>query len=146
MITPSPTTEIEPGLARGTLTEVRESAGVTITLSIANSSYGLLLHTASKPSTPIGKRIVGRISVKARRVDPIPAGGVYVEPVTGRPRRVQGRVISISDSAPAITVDAGVPIELVLTAPGQSPRDFQPGMLVSCDVLPGATFEPVEQG
>ena len=92
----------------------------------------------------VAKRILGTIRVDARRVDRVDTGGKYVEPVYGRPRRVQGRVLLVNDSSRTLVVDAGMPIHLHLLDDRQRPGDFAPGDLVSCDVRDGATFTPVE--
>ena len=42
---------------------------------------------------------------EAKRIDVVTTGGRYVEPVYGRPRRVQGTVIAIEDGA--VVVNAG---------------------------------------
>jgi len=69
-------------------------------------------------------------------------GGRYVEPVYGRPRRVQGSVIAIDQANNAVVVDATIPIHCTPTDPRQKATDFQPGQFVSFDVLEGATFTP----
>ena len=141
MIYPAPTSKIDPALARGTLEEI---AGPTATqpgyivVSVPNTSYRLHL----RPSTPItaelGKRIIGTIRAKARRIDSVQTGGRYVEPVFGRPRRIQGSVIAVT--ADAVVVDATMPIHVTPTDPRQKPTDFAPGQFVSFDALEGATF------
>lgn len=145
MITPAPTGAINPTHARGTLAEVIAATATKpafIVLQIPNSSYQLHLAPAGPISTPVGKRIVGIIRAEARRVDVVDTGGRYVEPVFGRPRRVQGAVIATNPTNATITVDAGIPITLKLLAPNQQPADFNAGDLVSCDVMEGATFTP----
>ncbi len=141
MITPSPTTPIDPALARGVLAEVRAQTATRpaiLVLRVPNTSYELHLRPANEVTTPVGKRVVGVIRVEARRVDKVGTGGRYVEPVAGRPRRVQGRVVRVEGEA--VVVDAGVPIHLLLTDARQKATDFEPGEVVSCDVLDGATF------
>ncbi|QYO64365.1 hypothetical protein [Leptolyngbya sp. 7M] len=84
-------------------------------------------------------RIIGIIRAKARRIDEVTTGGRYIEPVYGRPRRVQGTVVAIEPDA--VVVNAGMPIHCTPTDPRQRPGDFKPGQFVSFDVLEGATFE-----
>lgn len=143
MIHPSPTTRIAPGLARGVL---KESVAATATkpahvrLSFSNTSYVLyLLPTAPVAAEP-GDKVFGTISARARRVDAVPSGGQFVEPVIGRPRRVQGRVVA--KEGDKIVVDAGVPIHCSLTDGRQHAADFPVGEMVSFDVLDGASFTP----
>jgi len=143
MIHPAPTSRIDPHLARGVLTRiVPESATKPgyIVVSIPNSRYELHLLPTGTIAAPVGKRIVGVINAQARRVDSVTTGGRYIEPVMGRPRRVQGTVVAGDDQAGSITVNAGVPIICRLTDARQSASQFEPGDLVSFDVLPGATF------
>lgn len=145
MIQPAPTSRIAPDRTRGVLQAVTAPTASRpgfITLAISNTSYQLHLIPAGEISTPAGKRIVGRIHAQARRVDKVSTGGRYVEPVFGRPRRVQGAVLSTDVGARTITVDAGVAIACTLTDPRQNPADFEPGDLVSFDALDGATFTP----
>lgn len=142
MITPAPTTKIDPSLARGTLTEVVAPTATKtgfIKVSFPNTSYELHLIPLQPSRTEPGKKVHGVIRAKARRIDTVQTGGRYVEPVFGRPRRVQGTVISAS--ATEILINAGVPIHLSPTDARQKAADFQPGQFVSCDVMDGATFE-----
>lgn len=154
MIHPSPTTKIDPAIARGVLERVQpahtpEPAHVVI--SFPNTSYqtALVLRAGKGSETDagalqarIGKRILGRIWLSARRVDVVDTGGRYLEPVFGRPRRVQGSVIARLDDQRTIIVDAGVPIHCRLTDERQRPEDFEIGALVSFDALDGASFTP----
>lgn len=142
MITPSPTTKLEVGLARGVYGGVApESPGraACITFVVPNTSYQLSLVPIGEIGAKVGARLLGVIRARARRVDVVQTGGRYVEPVFGRPRRVQGRIVKIEESA--IVVDAGVPIHCALQDERQTPDQFEVGQLVSFDVLDGATFE-----
>jgi hypothetical protein len=143
MITPSPTTKIEPGVARGTLGSVVPETATKpgyITFEVPNTNYVLHLRPTGAIATPPGKRLLGTIRVEARRIDVVTTGGKFIEPVMGRPRRVQGTVVRAEGGA--VVVDAGVPVHLVPTDPRQNASQFEPGTLVGCDVLEGATFAP----
>jgi len=63
-----------------------------------------------------------------------------LEPVYGRPRRIQGRVVDRDPAANNLTVRAAVPLVCELVA-GQRAADFPIGTLVSFDVEPGAWYE-----
>ncbi len=142
MITPSPTTKIDPTLARGVLTDVVAATATKpafVKVSFPNTSYELHLLPVASPRTEVSKRILGIVRAKARRIDIVQTGGKFVEPVSGRPRRVQGRVVSVVGDS--VVVDAGVPIHITPTDPRQKASDFQPGAIVGFDVLDGATFE-----
>lgn|SRR5262245_48493921 len=143
MITPSPTSKIDPTLARGTLVDVVAPTATKsgfIKFAVPNTNYEIYLHPTDPITTPPGKRLVGVIRAQARRIDVVETGGRYVEPVYGRPRRVQGSVIRAENGA--VVVDAGVPIHCTATDTRQRAEDFQPGQIVSFDVLDGATFTP----
>jgi hypothetical protein len=143
MIQPSPTSKIDPSLARGTYVGAIAATAVKpamVNVTFANTNYELHLVPTSSVHTEPGKRLIGSIRAKARRVDKVQSGGRYVEPVMGRPRRVQGAIVAINAAARTITVDAAVPIECTLTDERQSPGQFAVGDFVSFDVLDGATF------
>lgn len=143
MISPAPTSKIDPSLARGTLAEVVPATATKpafIKMTVPNTSYELHLLPTGPIAAPVGKRLIGTVRAQARRVDVVQTGGRYIEPVYGRPRRVQGRVVSGDEATNTITVDAGVPIRVKLLDARQKAADFHAGEFVSFDVLDGATF------
>lgn len=120
---------------------VHERDDESVVLSIPGSDYRIRLLVEQPLTTPVGDKIEGRITVQARRMDTITAGGRYVEPVEGRPRRVQGRIIQVDEKQRSVVVGAGVPIHCRLHEL-QKPADFQVDQMVTMDVEPGATFTP----
>lgn len=143
MIKPSPTGTIDPTLARGTLLErIAQTATkpAYIVLGFANTDYQMHLLPEGEITGEVGKRIIGTIHAKARRVDVCGTGGRYAEPVYGRPRRVQGAVVSIDGPTNTLVVEAGMPIHCELTDQRQKAGDFTVGDVVTFDVLDGATF------
>jgi hypothetical protein len=145
MIHPAPTSRIDPSLARTTLAELVPASATKpaiVKLNVPNTSYELHLRPTGAITGAPAKRLIGTIAAQARRIDMVETGGRYLEPVYGRPRRVQGTVVSGDDSRRVLVIDAGVPIHLTLGDQRQRPSDFAPGTLVSCDVLDGATFTP----
>jgi hypothetical protein len=147
MIHPAPTTRIAPGLARATLNEAVPATATKpahVRLSFANTSYVLYLLPAAPIKAQPGEKVFGTIQARARRVDRVPSGGRFVEPVIGRPRRVQGRVVG--HSGDTLVVDAGVPMHCSLTDDRQHVGDFPVGEMVSFDVLEGASFTPKSDG
>lgn len=115
-----------------------------IVLGIPGTDYKLhLVPIGSVTPDPRG-RVRGVIRAQAQRVDIVGTGGRFIEPVFGRPRRVQGRILSGDVAANTITLHAGAgPITVTLTDPRQTTGDFARGQLVGFDVLRGATFTPV---
>src|SRR5579862_6881697 len=111
MIHPAPTTKLDSTLARGTLAS---STKAFVGVEFPNTNYLMHLILSDPMDVEIGGRMIGKVSVQARRVDVVNTGGRYIEPVIGRPRRVQGRVVSWDDASRMLVVDAGVPIHLEL--------------------------------
>lgn len=132
-------TTTNPTTARGTLHATSEGH---VTMAVPGTSYQLLLSVYQPVTTPIGKRLVGAIRGNARRIDKTGSGGRYIEPVYGRPRRIQGSVISVNPADQSITIDAGLPISVKPTDPRQRFDQFQVGDFVATDLLNGATFTP----
>lgn len=143
---------------RGVLEEVVGATATTpgyVVVSIPGSSYRLHLRPIGEAlgrlvPARVGQRVRGRISCDARRVDVVGTGGRYVEPVIGRPRRVQGTVLAVDLAHNALVVNAGgsagvdgvaLPMRCRLTDQRQRAEQFSEGQLVSMDVLDGATIE-----
>ncbi|MEM1331218.1 MAG: hypothetical protein AAGG07_11715 [Planctomycetota bacterium] len=144
MLQPAPITKLPAHLARGKLAEhLPETATKPerVVITFPNTSYRTELIPTGTIQCELGKRIHGVIRAEARRADKVGSGGRYVEPVFGRPRRVQGHVLANDFEPGTILVHAGVPIVCTLTDARQKPEDFEQGDFVSFDVHPGATFE-----
>lgn len=124
--------------ARGIL-ETQTSGHVII--AFPGTSYQMQLNVDLPVNTQPGKKIVGTIRGQARRIDKVGTGGRYVEPVFGRPRRVQGSVIAVDLANQSITIDAGVPM-VCKTDGRQRAEDFLVGDFVTMEILAGATFSP----
>ncbi len=145
MLHPAPTSRIAPTLARGELADIIAPTATRpghVVITFPNTNYRMHLIPTAPISTPVGKRIVGTIRATARRVDLVDTGGKFVEPVYGRPRRVQGSVLGGDDHSCTLIVDAGMPIHCTMTDPRQVPSQFATGAMVGFDVLDGATFTP----
>jgi len=146
MLHPAPTTKLDPTLARGTIIEVRDETATSpayVVLSFPNTSYKSFLETEDELDTlrsKIGELVIGRISAQARRVDRPQAGGRRIEPCLGPPRRIAGTVEGIDPHANVLVVNAGAPVLLTLTAPGQRASDFVDAGYIAGDLIPGARF------
>lgn len=128
-------------LAAGKLLEERPGM---IIMGIPGTDYRLHLLTDDQVTCGPAGRIAGRVHARAKRVDVVGTGGRFIEPVYGRPRRLQGRIIAGDAQANTITINCVIPITCTLTA-GQTVADFKLGQLVSFDVESGATFQPVKE-
>lgn len=138
MLSPAETIRKDARLAEGRLAGQEDGF---ITLAIPGTDYRLKLAVHAPLDAAPGAKIRGEIRARARRVDAAPSGGCYIEPVIGRPRRVQGRVAQLLPERNALLVHAGLPVDLQLTE-AQRAGDFAPGQIVTTDVEPGAEFLP----
>ncbi|MFN0011084.1 MAG: hypothetical protein ACKVS8_05495 [Phycisphaerales bacterium] len=145
-------------VARATLAEIVPATATKhahIVLTLTGSSYALHLRTtpaaADSLAARLGKKVSGIITVQARRVDVAGTGGRFIEPLVGRPRRVQGTVLARDTAANTLTLNAAgaaavdgpsLPILLKLTDARQRADQFAVGVMVGCDVLDGGTFDP----
>jgi len=145
MLHPAPTSKIAQHLARGTVAEhiaATATRPAFIVVTVSNTSYKLHLEPTCPIDTPVGKRVVGTIQAQARRVDVVTTGGRFIDPVFGRPRRVQGVVVRADAGSNTLIVHAGVPMICSLTDARQNAGEFSEGDFVSFDILRGATFTP----
>jgi len=125
---------------------LEEKSEDRIVLSLPETDYRLhLLVDQQAMAGEVGKRVAGRILARAMRVDRVRVGGRFIEPVFGRPRRLQGRVTAIDPGANTITVQCPCPITCELSV-NQKAGDFRPGELVAFDVKAGTRFEPIGDG
>jgi len=128
----------DPSQARGVLLE---KAADRVVMAVRGTEYKLHLVIDAPVATDVNKRIAGRVIAEVNRVDQAVGGGRFVEPVMGRPRRLQGEVIATDVDANTLTIGSIVPFVCKLMVDQQA-GDFQLGMLVGCDVRRGARFEP----
>ena len=126
-------------LTTGYLAEVGQD---TIVLALANTDYRLHLAVTDLVNGEIDKPISGRITARARRVDPMQSGGRFVEPVYGRPRRIQGTIIATDPQANTISVQcAGRCTFICELVTNQHANEFEVGTLVGFDIERGAKLE-----
>lgn len=120
-----------------------ESSAEHVVLSLPESDYRVRFETKGEPSTPAGKRISGTIRAQAQRIDVVATGGRFIDPVYGRPRRIQGTIISVDAAADTVTICPHDAMPVVCrTNEAQRAAQFKPGQFVACDLAPGATFTP----
>ena len=124
-------------VAHGVLAEVKEGA---IVLGVPGTDYRVHLVISGAAQGKAGDHISGTIYATAKRVDKIPTGGRFIDPVYGRPRRLQGRVISLDPVKNVITVFSGLPFHCTMMA-AQKTNEFEVGQMVAFDIERGARFE-----
>jgi hypothetical protein len=114
-----------------------------IVVALPGTDYQLHLVADAQPCTEAQGRVRGRVIAQARRIDIVNTGGVFIEPVIGRPRRIQGKVIARDPAANTLTIKAIAPLVCHLDAL-QKTEQFPIGALVSFDIERGARFEPMK--
>ena len=142
-----PTTPATSSTVRGVLISRSENQ---IVLGLPGTDYQLHLEIEETDDLDAQPNdwVTGIIHARARRVDTVHTGGRFIEPVYGRPRRLQGTIVGTDLDANTITVDCGPTSESVRTGcpfvcelvAGQKSAHLGVGALVGFDVERGATF------
>jgi hypothetical protein len=135
--------------ARGKITEVRDDL---IVFHPVDTTYQLHLQRAERGASmpAVGDRPVELIiRARARKVWTVPSGGLFIAPIFGPPRTVQGRVRYLDERWMVLSAGPHVVIELPVSdaAYDLARGPVEVGALVNVAALPGATFEllaPVE--
>lgn len=133
------TATAEPSLqTRGRLAEITDE-GIVLTVPGTNYKIDLVLEGDLPEDVELNDWITGTVRAEAQRVDLMKAGGRFIEPVFGRPRRVQGRILGGDVEQNIIVIDCGVKLHAKLM-PLQNASDFMTEQLVGFDIHAGATF------
>jgi hypothetical protein len=112
----------------------------TIVIGVSGSNYHLRLAVAEPVNASAGERVMGTINAKGLRVHVATAGGLFIEPISGEPRIVAGRVESIDTDAGAIVVQSVVPMCVQLETPEEA-ASLRVGDLVNFHVRSGTMWQ-----
>jgi len=129
-------TSTDTTVTRGLLLEHSPGRAV-IALPGSDYQLHLLIPHPVEPG-PHGE-VSGRIAARALKVDRVGTGGLFIEPLYGRPRRVQGRVVSRDAAANTLTVAAPCVVVAQLDVT-QRATDFPLGDLVACNIQNGSSW------
>ncbi len=131
-------------LAHVTQGKVIAVNGSTVVFKPANSTYELHLTIASGSyNGPMNEPVHAILRATARKVYTVPSGGLFVTPIIGPTRILQGRVREAEAGQIALQCTANFNVTLP-TIPGSvelARGPIQDGALVNAVLLPGATFE-----
>ena len=133
-------------LSHATKGRVVSATGPTVVFKPANSTYELHLTNLGGDYTgPIDAPVRAVIRATARKVYTVPSGGLFVTPIMGPTRIIQGRVGDLSPTELAVEAVATVNVTLPKTAGAieLAEGDIRSGTLVNVVLMPGATFEQV---
>ena len=126
--------------ARGKVLEIN---GRTVVFHPANTTYRMHLGFAAGASVPNDAPVEAVIRLGARKVWTVPSGGLFVTPIFGPPRIVQGRVRYLDERHVVLNVGVNVVVELPSSdaAYDLARGPIEVGALVNASIQPGATFE-----
>lgn len=113
-----------------------------VELAIPGTDYRLTLAVDAVLPPSVDQRVTGVLHARAKRVDVVGTGGRFVEPVFGRPRRLQGRIVGGDVAGNRIYVNCGGPVFVCeLTDARQQAAHFAVGQIVGFDVEAGSKLE-----
>ncbi len=114
-----------------------------IVVSIPHTQYEseLNLSNTSGVKVTAGKHITGIVHARALKMHRATGGGVFIEPVQGHPRSLQGRILATDLVNNKLLVHVVIPM-WVTVAQGQAASDFATGELINFYVESGTSFTP----
>ena len=113
-----------------------------VTLAVPGSNYrNSFLLQGDASGLPPGTRVHGTIYAPAWKVDRVELGGNYVEPLFGRPRRMQGTILSVNPAANELTVQVGYQATVSLPE-GYRADEYKVGERIGWDNIEMPVFEP----
>lgn len=115
-----------------------------VTLNIPGTHYELHLKPTEEVTPSPQGRVRGQVRLPVWKLDVVTAGGAFIEPVYGKPRRVQGSVTAVLPLTNSVVVDVcGQPIIGDLPSRWNA-AELVIGSRVGLDIPEGGTFEPVQ--
>lgn len=116
-----------------------------LTLRTSNNNYRNAFQVAASVAPAglpgPGHSVRGTIQAPAWKLDVVSEGGNYVEPLYGRPRRMQGMVLAVNAVGNELTVQVGYEVTVKLPDRYRA-ADYPPGTRVGWDNLEVPTFIP----
>jgi hypothetical protein len=112
-----------------------------VTLKVPGSNYRNSFVVKDTAALVPGARVRGNIFGPAWKIDRVELGGNYVEPLVGRPRRMQGTILAVNPATNELTVQVGYEATVKLPAKYKA-SDFAIGERVGWDNIEIPTFEP----
>ena len=120
---------------------IRSVDDQSVVLAPSSSSYELALVPQGAIGAEPGQRVRGRIEAEALKIHPAAGGGIFIEPLSGQPRIVAGRVLEVDRDQRTVLLGSVVPITLALSTDIDLDQCAE-GHFINCHVRSGATFTP----
>ncbi len=112
-----------------------------VTLRVPGSNYRNSFAAGNAGGLAPGARVRGTIHAPAWKVDRVELGGNYVEPLVGRPRRMQGTILAVNPGTNELTVQVGYEATVMLPDSYRA-DDYKVGERVGWDNIEMPQFEP----
>lgn len=129
--------------ARGKIVEVN---GRVVEFHPTGTSYRLHLEAATDaPPTVSPRPVEALIRVRARKIWTVPSGGLFIAPIVGTPRTIQGRVRHLDQRQMQINAGTMIVVDLPTqdAAYDLTSGPIELGTIVNVVAFPGATIELV---
>ena len=124
-------------VARG---KISQSDAGAVVFAPTNTTYQL--HLKADGAAPSNRPVEAIIRVMARKVWTMPPGGNFIQPITGEPRVIQGRVRYLDDQQMVIQAGTMILVDLPKddSAFEMSNGPITVGAMVQVVAQPGATL------
>ena len=126
--------------AFGKVTAIRDNL---VIFSPAGGSYEMHL-VCPGFSRPLDTPIQGVVRVKARKIYTVPSGGLFVTPIFGSPRIIQGRIRALDEKSMVLHAGGNIVVDFPVDddAFDLANGPLTVGKMANVVAWPGATFEP----
>jgi hypothetical protein len=116
----------------------------SIVFSPVGTRYEMHL-VSSAFAGPIDVPVKGIVRVKPKKIWTVPSGGLFVTPIFGPPKTIQGRIRALDEEQMVVHAGGDFVVELPEDAKlyDLANGPLRVGAMVNVTALPGATFEMV---
>jgi hypothetical protein len=124
---------------------IHNTGAGTVTLRTPRNNYRTIFRLPDGAVVPgPGEPVHGEIRALAWKAEPVSLGGNYIEPLEGRPRRMQGNVLEVIAASNELRVKT--PYEVIVKLPEKyQAAQFPIGTRVGFDCIEVPIFIPASQ-
>lgn len=114
--------------------QVQQIIGDLVTLKAGVSNYETTFRCRTAAQLPApGQTTIGTVQAVAWKAERVDLGGNYIEPLVGRPRRMQGQILQVHPETNSLTVQVGYPVTVKLPQERYQAANFPVGSRVGWD-------------
>jgi len=116
----------------------------TVVFSPAGTNYEMHLNSPAFAG-PLDSPVKGIVRVKPKKIWTVPSGGLFISPIFGPPKTIQGRIRSLDEEQMVIHAGGSIVVELPEDANlyDLANGPLRVGAMVNVTAFRGATFEMV---